>query len=132
MDFVTTLPGCSHSGFSNRYARTNQRSCAHPRAIFQYDRQHLKSEEWVRPVVIPRAKVCTLRETAAHPNPDFNEIVDPDVLSNPAMLTDGKQPRIFHSYSRLENDAAFQLCTEAAENESSNRGKRQQLATQDW
>jgi hypothetical protein len=111
---------CSHAGLSNPDAWTNQRACAHPRAVFQYDRNRLKSEELIRPVVIPRAKVRPLRETGIRANPHLNEIVYPNVLPNPTLLSDGKQPRILHAYAGLEDNAAFQLCAEAAKNESSN------------
>ena len=82
--------------------------------------------------MIPRAKVRPLRETGVVANTNLNEVVDPNIFSDPAVLTDGKQPWIFHAYARLEDNAALQLRAEAAKNESSNRGKRQQLTAYDW
>jgi len=123
---------CSHARLSNRDAGTYQRARAHPRAILEYDREHLQPKEWVGPVMIPRAKVSPLRETDICSNPDLNKIVDPGVLSNPAVVTNGKQPRIFHTYAGLEHNTAFQLCSKAAKNKSSNRGERQQSTTYDW
>ena len=105
---------------SNRHAGAYQGLCTHPRAFFQCDWKHFEPEERVRPVVIPRAKIRSLGEAAIRANSDLNEIVDPDVLSNPAMFTDGKQPWILHAYARLENDAALQLRAKTAKYEPSN------------
>ena len=121
-----------HAAFTDSDAWTNQRASTYPGAIFQCDGKHPEPEELVRPVVISGAKIGALRKTGIRANPDLNKVVDPNVLSNPAVLAYGKKPRIFHAYAGLEDHAAFQLRAEAAKNESSNRGKRQQLTTYDW
>jgi hypothetical protein len=92
---------CGDTGFSNRYAGTYQRSCADPGSIFDYNRERPEPERLIGPIVIARAKIRSLRDTGILPNPDLNEVVNPDVLSDPTMGTDEEPPWVFHSYARL-------------------------------
>ncbi len=61
-------------------------------------------ESGLRPVVAPGAEVSALRYAAVRSDLHFGQIVDPDILADPAVIADGESPRKFHPHARLDVD----------------------------
>lgn len=98
-------------------ARWQDRERSHPHAVAKYDRAAEEGEGRVRPVVIARAQVTTLADTAIRPDADRTGIVDPDLLAQPDMISNFEKPRVFNADTRLDHHLSSNLCTKCTQYE---------------
>ncbi len=61
------------------------------------------------------AKVRCLRKADVRPNAHFGQIVDPNIFSDPTIVTNVKPPRKFDAHTRLDHYPVAYLCTEGTE-----------------
>jgi hypothetical protein len=64
---------------------------------------HPEAETGVIPIVIPCAKVGSLRDADIRSNLNMAKIIDPDILSYPGIVADTEVPRVLHSDTRLDD-----------------------------
>ena len=66
-------------------------------------------------IVAAGTKVASLRNADVRSNQDVAEIVDPNILADPAMVADRKSPRILNPHVRLDHDAGAHASAKHAE-----------------
>lgn len=90
-----------HSAFPDLYTGRDHGSCTHPCAISQRNRLHDERKRRIGPVMIAGAKIRSLGD--AHIVSDLNvrQIVNPAVFSKPAIVAQGKAPRVLHANAGL-------------------------------
>jgi hypothetical protein len=94
------------------------------------NRPHNEAERGIRPIVVSRAKVNTLRNANMVPEVHQRKIIDPAVLADPAMVADAEQPRILHADSWLDYYSRSDLGSEQTEKPAAKRGSGKRLASQ--
>ena len=83
-----------------------------PNPVFKGDVAHHQVEGGLFVVVVSAKKQGALREAAVAADCDLAEVVDPHVLADPAVVTDGQFPGVLDGDARFEDHAAPDACTE--------------------
>jgi hypothetical protein len=93
---------CRYNGASANFNSWAKDSfCADPGAPSANDGPAKQAHVDGRPVMIPRAKICTLRNAAMSLYPYVRQIVNPQILTQPGMVANLEIPGEFDSETRL-------------------------------
>ena len=85
-----------------------------PHAVFKGDVAHHQVEGGFLVVVVAAKEEGALGEAAVVAEGDLAEVVDPHVLANPAVVTDGEFPGVLDGDARFEDHAAADVGAEKA------------------
>ena len=88
---------------------------ANPYPVFKGDVSHNEIEGALLVVVVAAQKQGALGEAAVVAEGDLAEVVDPHVLTDPAVVTDGEFPWVLDGNARLEDHAASDVCAKKAQ-----------------
>src|SRR5262245_3203742 len=85
--------------------RANRCLGTDPCPILDHDWLCDKVERLLGPIVAARTQIGGLRNAALGANRDLGEIVDPNILADPAMRAYRQAPRELDAHMRLDDDA---------------------------
>src|SRR4051794_2988002 len=105
---------------------------SHPSPVVNGDRFHNQPETDIRPIVISRAKISTLRNARVLADRNLYQIVYPAILAEPGVITYRQQPRVLHPNTRLDYDAIPNVSAEQHQQKTANGRERKNRTPQQW
>ncbi len=94
-----------HGSGCDMNARGDHGFCADPGPIFDRDWSRHDSEARIGPVVVSGTKIRALGDTHIRADADVDPIVDPGVLSDPAIAADRKMPGVPDAHTGFDDHA---------------------------
>jgi len=102
--------------------RADRRPRTNPCPVLNHNGLGNKIESVLRPVMVTRAQIGALRNAALCPYCHLGEIVNPNILPNPAVHVDGQAPGKFNSHIGLYDNAGRYARAEGPQNYDAEQG----------